>query len=223
MTPTALVADLARRDIALTADGDNLAFDAPSGELTPEDLEVIRANKADLLVYLAARVAGSPEPGPSAPHWRPIAESWPSRVRDEWQERASIMHIDGGLPLHLAEHRAFLEITGSPVGLALTRAGDDPAAIEAALDRHGYVGEPVSIEVPKPPSAIEEIPAPAVAEPDDDPDADFLALIEAAGFTPINPASPSASAWVRDETASVSMKSVHDSITLDADLASANV
>ena len=158
MSLESLVAHLRARDIALVVEGNQLVYDAPEGEMTPEDLAVLRRHKAELVDYLAGRVAERPAPSEApADYWRPIVESWPEAVAGEWEERASIMHFDGGLPLHSAEFRAFQEVASSPIGLAMTRAGDDPEAIRDAMERHGYSGPAVAIEVELPrPQSREE-------------------------------------------------------------------
>ena len=53
MNPPALLVDLRRRGVELTADGSALRYRAARGVLTPADLEALRTNKAELIEALA--------------------------------------------------------------------------------------------------------------------------------------------------------------------------
>lgn len=54
MTPAALLADLTARGVNLSADSDGLHYDGPPGSVSADDLDAIRAHKAELLAHLAA-------------------------------------------------------------------------------------------------------------------------------------------------------------------------
>ena len=62
MSAAALLSELRRRDIQLRAEGSELRCSAPSGALTPELREQLRAYKADLLALIACAqtIAGQP-------------------------------------------------------------------------------------------------------------------------------------------------------------------
>ena len=57
MTPAALLSDLRRRGVKLTAEGDQLRYRAPRGTLRPTDLEALRAHKRSLLDALREAAA----------------------------------------------------------------------------------------------------------------------------------------------------------------------
>jgi hypothetical protein len=52
MSPGDILASLAKRGVSIKAEGSNLVFDAPVGEMKPDDLALLRSNKAALLSYL---------------------------------------------------------------------------------------------------------------------------------------------------------------------------
>lgn len=83
MTATTLLADLRAQGIVLTADGDNLHFDAPTGALTPDLLEEMRAHKVDLLKALngAVQPQDQPEPQPPPATPVPLAQRLKSEIR----------------------------------------------------------------------------------------------------------------------------------------------
>ncbi|GAB6040929.1 non-ribosomal peptide synthetase [Endothiovibrio diazotrophicus] len=61
-----LLADLARRDIRLTANGANLRFDAPPGAMDDAVREEIKARKGEILAFLAAGEGVIPPAPPAA-------------------------------------------------------------------------------------------------------------------------------------------------------------
>lgn len=54
-----LIDDLIRQQIMLTSDGEGLSLKAPTGAVTPEILEKIKANKTDIINYLTANEPGN--------------------------------------------------------------------------------------------------------------------------------------------------------------------
>jgi hypothetical protein len=114
MTPSSLVVAFASRGIALSVKGDRISVNAPKGQTTPEDIEVLRQHKAGLLAYLAEQSAATSEPTTSAPRplpWRPIVGGWPLSYRQRWGDRANALQ-DEGLSWHEAERLAFEELGG---------------------------------------------------------------------------------------------------------------
>ncbi len=53
MTAAALLSDLRRRGVKLSAEGDQLRYRAPRGTLRPADLEALRIHKLELLAELS--------------------------------------------------------------------------------------------------------------------------------------------------------------------------
>jgi len=86
MGGVAVLADLGRAGITVTAQGTNLVV-WPASRLTPATREAIRANKLALLDALTEAAA--------------------ERLRHEYEERAAIGKADGGLPRAEAERQAW--------------------------------------------------------------------------------------------------------------------
>lgn len=93
MTPATLVATFAARGVHLTVVGDRLHVDAPAGELTASDRDMIAASKAALLAVLRAdeEVGGdsgvTPVPdGPCGLCGSPLTwvEDWPEPGTARW-------------------------------------------------------------------------------------------------------------------------------------------
>ena len=82
MTIAALLTELTRAGVILTAKADRLAYDAPRGMLTPAILADLKAHKAGLLALLQRPKEETPTPQPSpcpAPPTAPataMPEAW---------------------------------------------------------------------------------------------------------------------------------------------------
>jgi len=120
LNATALVDDLTRRGVMLSAIGDRLRVNAPRGVVTPDIRAALTEHKRALLLLLAGQRPGSrwreSETGYLAPDDLP--ESW----REWFEERAAIREYDGGQTREHAEAEALRETMN-----AMQAAGDHRA------------------------------------------------------------------------------------------------
>src|SRR4051794_5486054 len=100
MTPHAIIAYFAAREVQLWAEGDRLGYRYRPGALSDSDREIIKANQLEILASLQQSQV-SPAPGAiqAAPHalptsafdgqyWRPDP-SWSIADRQRWGDRAN--------------------------------------------------------------------------------------------------------------------------------------
>ncbi|HYT91310.1 MAG TPA: hypothetical protein VEL76_21540 [Gemmataceae bacterium] len=90
-----LLQNLEARGVLLKPHGEKLIVDAPAGALTALDRDLLSRLKADLLAILQANVT---------------LQQLPLDWHFAWDERASIMEHDGGLPRERAEALALADI-----------------------------------------------------------------------------------------------------------------
>ena len=96
MTPLELLADLDAQGVRLTAHGDRLAFDAPSGVVTPDLRGLLKAHKPELLAILAAPVAPErPETHADREltRFEGVAVPWRHGWRDPRASVALLLHL----------------------------------------------------------------------------------------------------------------------------------
>ena len=88
MSATAMLEDLRRRGVRLEVVGDRLLVDAPSGAVAPEELDRLRAVKADLLAALAE--SGAAWDDPTSRSLSPHADEWDRGMRAGY---GAILHL----------------------------------------------------------------------------------------------------------------------------------
>ncbi|MCP4251652.1 MAG: hypothetical protein GY778_31835 [bacterium] len=110
MNAVELVADLQRRDVVLSTNGDRLRVDAPAGALTPALRATLRACKGDLLSLLQWRDSTTRTRQSGVPAAVITPDDLPAEWRVEWEERAAIREFDAGQAREHAEAEALQEV-----------------------------------------------------------------------------------------------------------------
>src|SRR5688500_15285814 len=103
MSAALMLEDLRRRGVRLEVVGDRLRVDAPSGALSPDELDRLRDVKADLLAALAESGAAWDDPT-----CRPLPTD-----ADDWHRG---MRASYGAILHLPPHGCLAPIACSRLG-----------------------------------------------------------------------------------------------------------
>jgi hypothetical protein len=118
MTTFKLLAELRDAGVILTADGDQLAFDAPTDVMTTTRLEMMASRKVELLALLRGAV-----------HRRllQVAATWPQNWRNYWRDRAVVYSQSGQVTPDEADERAFHDL------------------LSHVLAGHGVLYEPYSV------------------------------------------------------------------------------
>ena len=115
MSPAAILADLARRDIRLALAGDDrLAFDGPP-DMAPADLDLIRQHKPVILQFLKRQGDAAPDaPQAREAERRPDPMPWLADIQVldvvAFEERAAVLEFDAGLSRDEAEAGAAREL-----------------------------------------------------------------------------------------------------------------